>query len=61
MSTAFLQRNMMEGRPSELEAQIIAAVSFGQEAEVANTQQTFIYGSLLPEELRARDELQFGK
>jgi hypothetical protein len=52
---------MMEGRPSELEAQIIAAVSFGQEAEVANTQQTFIYGSLLPEELRARDELQFGK
>jgi 2-dehydropantoate 2-reductase len=52
-STASLQRDLMEGRPSELEAQIGAVVRFGQEADVATPQHTFIYRSLLPMELRA--------
>ena len=56
-STASLQRDVMDGRPSELEAQIGAVVRLGQKAEVATPQHTFIYGSLLPMELRARDEL----
>ncbi len=59
-STASLQRDVMEGRPSELEAQIGAVVRFGQEADVATPQHTFIYHSLLPMELRARGQLQFG-
>ncbi len=59
--TASLQRDVMEGRPSELEAQIGAVVRFGQEADVATPQHTFIYRSLLPMELRARGQLQFGE
>ena len=59
-STASLQRDLMEGRPSELEAQIGAVVRFGQKTDVATPQHTFIYSSLLPMELRARGQLQFG-
>jgi 2-dehydropantoate 2-reductase len=59
-STASLQRDVMEGRPSELEAQIGAVVRLGQESDVATPQHTFIYRSLLPMELRARGQLQFG-
>ena len=59
-STASLQRDIMDGRPSELEAQIGAVVRFGQEADVTTPQHTFIYRSLLPMELRARGQLQFG-
>jgi 2-dehydropantoate 2-reductase len=58
-STASLQRDVMAGRPSELEAQIGTVVRFGQEADVATPQHTFIYHSLLPMELRARGQLQF--
>ena len=60
-STASLQRDVMDGRPSELEAQIGAVIRFGQEAGVATPHHTFIYRSLLPMELRARDEIQFGE
>jgi 2-dehydropantoate 2-reductase len=59
-STASLQRDVMEGRPSELEAQIGAVVRFGLESNVATPLHTFIYHSLLPMELRARGRLQFG-
>jgi 2-dehydropantoate 2-reductase len=58
-STASLQRDVMRGRPSELESQIGAVVRLGQEAGVATPQHTFIYHSLLPMELRARGQLQF--
>ena len=58
-STASLQRDVIQGRPSELEAQIGAVVRFGQEANVATPLFTFLYNSLLPMELRARNQLQF--
>ncbi len=58
-STSSLQRDVIEGRCSELEAQIGAVVRFGQEAEVATPLHTFIYYSLLPMELQARGQLQF--
>ena len=58
-STASLQRDVMAGRPSELEAQIGAVVRFGREAEVATPQHEIIYSSLLPMELKARGQLQF--
>jgi 2-dehydropantoate 2-reductase len=57
-STASLQRDIMDGRPSELEAQIGAVVRLGQESNVTTPQHTFIYQSLLPMELQARDQLQ---
>lgn len=58
-STASLQRDVMEGRPSELEAQIGAVVRFGREAGVATPQHKFIYDCLLPMELKARGQLKF--
>jgi 2-dehydropantoate 2-reductase len=58
-ATASLQRDVMKGRPSELESQIGAVVRLGQEADVATPLHSFIYCSLLPMELRARDQLQF--
>jgi len=57
--TASMQRDIMEGRPSELEAQTGAAVRLGQEVGVATPLNAFIYHSLLPMELKARGELQF--
>jgi 2-dehydropantoate 2-reductase len=58
-STSSMQRDVMAGRPSELEAQIGAVVRFGQEADVSTPLHTFIFHSLLPMELRARGQLQF--
>ncbi|MGD1973807.1 MAG: 2-dehydropantoate 2-reductase [Desulfobacterales bacterium] len=60
-STASLQRDVMAGRPSELDTQIGAVVRFGQQADVTTPQHAFIYHSLLPMELRARGQLQFGE
>ena len=57
-STASMQRDIMDGRPSELEEQIGAVVHFGQKSNVATPQHTFIYHSLLPMELQARGQLQ---
>ena len=51
---ASMQRDIQEGRPSELEAQNGAVVRLGREAGVPTPTHDFIYGSLLPQELRAR-------
>jgi 2-dehydropantoate 2-reductase len=56
---ASMQRDIMDGRPSELEAQTGAVVRLGQEAGVETPFNTLIYESLLPMELRARGELQW--
>jgi 2-dehydropantoate 2-reductase len=55
--TASMQRDVMAGHPSELEAQNGAVVRLGQEAGVATPLHTFIYHSLLPQELEARGQL----
>jgi len=57
--TASMQRDVMEGRPSELESQNGAVVRLGQEVGVATPLHAFIYHSLLPLELRARGRVQF--
>jgi len=49
----------MNGRPSELEYQTGTIVRLGQEAGVATPVHSFIYQSLLPQERRARGEIQF--
>ena len=57
--TASMQRDIMEGRPSELEAQNGAVVRLGQAVGVATPLNTFIYHSLLPIELKATGQIQF--
>ena len=52
--TASMQRDIMEGRPSELEDQVGAIVRLGKESGVPTPVSNFIYSSLLPQELMAR-------
>lgn len=56
---ASMQRDLMNGRPSELEAQTGAVVRLGQAAGVATPVNSFIYASLLLQERKARGEIQF--
>jgi 2-dehydropantoate 2-reductase len=58
-STTSLQRDIVAGKPSELEAWNGAVVRLGQEADVTTPLHEFIYHSLLPSELRARGQEQF--
>src|SRR5262245_27818536 len=52
--TTSLQRDITEGRPSELEAWNGAVVRLGREAGVRTPTHEFLYASLLPLERRAR-------
>ncbi len=52
--TASMQRDLANGRPSELEAIIGGVVRFGKDAGVPVPATQFIYASLLPQETRAR-------
>ena len=54
--TSSMQRDLMDGRPSELEIQIGAVVRLGREAGVPTPVCTFIFNSLLPQEKKARGE-----
>lgn len=58
-TTASMQRDIMEGRPSELLSQNGAVVRLGREGGVPVPLNEFIYSSLTPLELRARGEVQF--
>ncbi|HEY7683687.1 MAG TPA: 2-dehydropantoate 2-reductase [Gemmatimonadales bacterium] len=57
-ATASMQRDIMEGRPSELESQNGAVVRLGQQAGVDVSLHRFIYHALLPLERKARGEVQ---
>ena len=57
--TASMQRDIMEGRFSELEAQTGALVRMGREAGVPTPINDFIYHSLRPMELRTREQVSF--
>jgi 2-dehydropantoate 2-reductase len=52
--TASMQRDIMDGRPSELDAQNGAVVRLGQESGVDVPVHSFIFRALLPLERRAR-------
>jgi 2-dehydropantoate 2-reductase len=54
---ASMQRDVMEGRPSELDAQSGAVVRLGDEVGVEVPLHRFLYHSLLPAEMTARGEL----
>ena len=58
-STSSMQRDIMSGRPSELDYQTGTIVRLGQEAGVATPVHSFIYQSLLPQERRARGEIEW--
>lgn len=57
--TASMQRDIMEGRPSELHEQCGAVVRFGEKTGVPTPVNRFIYHSLLPLEHKARGLLAF--
>jgi len=57
--TASMQRDIIAGRPSELEYQNGTVVRLGRESGVPTPTHAFIYASLLPQELRARGQAQF--
>jgi 2-dehydropantoate 2-reductase len=57
--TASMQRDIMAGRPSELDAQNGTVVRLGKGAGVATPVNGMIYSSLLPLERRARKEVNF--
>jgi 2-dehydropantoate 2-reductase len=54
--TASMQRDVMQGRPSELEAQVGAVVRLGERVGVEVPVHRTIYAALLPQERRARGE-----
>ena len=53
-STASMQRDVLAGRPSELESQNGAVVRLGAEVGVATPLNHFLYASLLPSERGVR-------
>jgi 2-dehydropantoate 2-reductase len=54
---ASMQRDIMDGKPSELEAQNGVIVRMGHELGVPTPAHAFIYASLLPLELKARGKI----
>lgn len=58
-ATASMQRDLLAGRPSELEDQCGAVVRLGREAGVPTPVCECLYASLLPQERRARGETEF--
>lgn len=53
-TTASLQRDIMEGKPSELESQNGVIVRLGRQLGIPTPNHEFIYHSLLPQEALAR-------
>lgn len=54
-ATASMQRDLMEGKPSELEAQLGAVVRLGREFGVPTPVTETVYASLLPQERSSRE------
>jgi 2-dehydropantoate 2-reductase len=52
-----MQKDIMEGRPSELESQNGTVVRMGRELGVSTPTHNFIYASLLPLELMTRNKI----
>lgn len=57
--TASMQRDLIAGRPSELEAQSGAVVRLGRARGFSTPVHEFVYNALLPSELRARGKISF--
>lgn len=57
-STCSLQRDIVDGKPSELDAQLGAAVAMARQSGVATPLLDTFYAALLPQERKSRGELQ---
>jgi len=57
--TTSLQRDIVDGKPSELEYWNGAVVRLGRKAQVPTPTHELIYNSLLPQDLRARGKIAF--
>ncbi len=57
--TASMQRDIISGRPSELEMQTGAILRLGLEVQVDTPVNQILYSSLLPMELKARGKIAF--
>ena len=60
-STNSLQRDIMAGRPSELSALSGAVVRLAQAKGIRCPLHEFVYGALLPGEMRARGQIESGQ
>lgn len=58
-TTASMQRDIMEGRPSELDAQIGTLVRLGEKLGVPTPVNRLVYDCLMPQEQRARGQIAF--
>jgi 2-dehydropantoate 2-reductase len=58
-TTASMQRDIMAGCPSELESQIGVVVRLAHPLGLEVPRHTFLYASLLPQERKARGEVEF--
>ncbi|MCP5180572.1 MAG: 2-dehydropantoate 2-reductase [Pseudomonadales bacterium] len=58
-TTASMQRDIMDGRPSELDAQIGALIRLGEKLGVPTPVSRFVYDCLMPQEQRARGQIEF--
>ena len=56
-STSSLQRDIIDGKPSELDAQLGAVVRLGRETNIPTPVCETLLGLLLPQERKARSEL----
>jgi 2-dehydropantoate 2-reductase len=56
--TASMQRDIADGKPSELEAIIGAVVRFGDANRVPTPAMHYVYASLLPQEQRVRNNVR---
>jgi 2-dehydropantoate 2-reductase len=54
-ATASMQRDLLEGRPSELDYQVGAVARLAAQSGVAAPASMFLYASLLPAERRVRE------
>ena len=58
-ATTSMQRDILDGRPSELETQVGAVVRAARVVGVHAPHHEFLYASLLPQERHAREEIDF--
>jgi 2-dehydropantoate 2-reductase len=56
-STASMQRDVLDGKPSELDAQLGAVVHMGHAAGIATPVFSTLYAALLPQERRVRNQV----
>ena len=58
-ATSSMQRDIIDGQPSELESQVGVVVRLGIKTNIPTPAHEYIYSSLLPMENKARGKIRF--